>query len=92
MGQKTRQRTCIVCRKTDTKNAFLRIVRTPEGPVTFDTTGRANGRGAYVCSVACLEKAMSGKRLDAALRTKLTEEDNERIAEQLRAALANEDK
>ena len=51
-----------------------------------------NGRGAYVCSVACLDKAMRTKRLDSALRTKLTEEDCERIAQQLREALSNEDK
>ncbi len=89
---KTRQRTCIVCRENNAKNSLLRIVRTPEGAVAFDATGRMNGRGAYVCSVACLEKAMKTKRLDSALRTKLTEEDCERIAQQLREALSNEDK
>ena len=66
--------------------------RTPEGAVVFDSTGRMNGRGAYVCSVACLDKAIKTKRLDSALRTKLTEEDCERIAQQLREALSNEDK
>lgn len=59
---------------------------------SYSTTGRMNGRGAYVCSVACLDKAMKTKRLDSALRTKLTEEDCERIAQQLREALSNEDK
>ena len=89
---KARQRTCIVCRESNTKSNLLRVVRTPEGAVVFDSTGRMNGRGAYVCSVACLDKAIKTKRLDSALRTKLTEEDCERIAQQLREALSNEDK
>ena len=89
---KTRQRTCIVCRESNTKSNLLRVVRTPEGAVVFDSTGRMNGRGAYVCSVACLDKAIKTKCLDSALRTKLTEEDCERIAQQLREALSNEDK
>lgn len=90
MAGKTRQRTCIVCRTTDAKAQLLRIVRTPEGRVEFDATGRKNGRGAYVCSVACLEKALNTKRLAAALRTTLTTEDEERIASQLRDALSHE--
>lgn len=89
---KTRQRTCIVCRESNTKSNLLRVVRTPEGAVVFDSTGRMNGRGAYVCSVACFDKAIKTKRLDSALRTKSTEEDCERIAQQLREALSNEDK
>ncbi len=91
MAEKTHQRTCVVCRGTNAKNQLLRVVRTPEGAVEFDPTGRKNGRGAYLCSVACLEKAMKTKRLDSALRTKLTENDCERIAQQLRSALSNED-
>lgn len=87
MATVTKQRTCIVCRKAETKTGLLRVVRTPEGRVEFDPTGRMNGRGAYACSVACLEKALKTKRLDSALRVKLTEEDNERIAASVRDAL-----
>ena len=47
-----------------------------------------NGRGAYVCSVSCLEKAISSKRLESALRIKVTDEDRERIAEEVRASLS----
>lgn len=86
-----RQRTCIVCRATEAKSSLLRMVRTPEGIVTFDPTGKMNGRGAYVCSVSCLEKALASKRLDSALRTKVTDEDCERIATSLRAALSQDD-
>ncbi len=91
MGHVKRQRTCIVCRESDTKNSLLRIVRTPEGMICFDPTGKMNGRGAYVCSVSCLEKAFATKRLDSALRMKVTAEDCERIVNDLRASLSHED-
>lgn len=91
MGHVKRQRTCIVCRESDTKNSLLRIVRTPEGMICFDPTGKMNGRGAYVCSVSCLEKAIATKRLDSALRMKVTAEDCERIVNDLRASLFHED-
>ncbi len=91
MVQGKRQRTCVVCRTSDTKKDLLRIVRSPEGVVDFDPTGKANGRGAYVCSLACFEKAMKTKRFDSALRTKLTDEDYERIARQLRAAFCDKE-
>lgn len=45
-------RTCVVCRERRQKADLLRIVRTPEGRVVFDRTGRLNGRGAYVCADA----------------------------------------
>ena len=88
MPKQTRQRTCIVCRATDAKSSFLRIVRTPEGEVCFDPSGRKNGRGAYVCGVACLEKALSTKRLDSALRIKVTDADRDRIAQEVCTALS----
>lgn len=90
MADKTRQRTCIVCRKGNSKGNLLRLVRTPEGTVCFDASGRMSGRGAYVCGVACLEKALKTKRLDASLRVKLTNEDEQRIAEEVRNALASD--
>ncbi len=42
-------RTCVVCRERRQKDELLRIVRTPEGRVVYDRTGKQNGRGAYVC-------------------------------------------
>ena len=79
MSSHAKQRTCIVCRKTDTKQSFLRVVRTPEGQVELDPTGKKNGRGAYVCGIACFERAIATKRFDSALRTKLTEDDYGRL-------------
>lgn len=52
------ERSCVGCRKKDGKKSFLRLVRTPAGDILWDWTGRAAGRGAYLCpSKACLEQA-----------------------------------
>ena len=64
-------------------------MKTPDGTVNYDPSGRANGRGAYVCSVSCFEKAVSTRRLAGALRTKMNDEDYERVAEQLVSALSD---
>lgn len=54
------------------KKELTRVVRTPEGVVCVDATGRANGRGAYLCgSVACLEKAIKSRALERALESKI---------------------
>ena len=42
-------RTCVICRNRREKDGLFRIVRTPEGDIVFDKTGKLNGRGAYVC-------------------------------------------
>ena len=55
-------RTCIGCRTAQPKRDMLRIVRTPEGEVMPDPTGKKSGRGAYICySQECLQAALSGK-------------------------------
>lgn len=72
-------RLCVVCREKDTKRSLTRLVRTEEG-VQIDLTGKANGRGAYLCSnVRCWEKAANTDVLAKALRTSLTDDDRERI-------------
>lgn len=62
------QRMCIICRDHDAKRGLHRIVRSPEGVVAPDPTGRRNGRGAYLChKTACWEKALSSGALARAL-------------------------
>jgi len=66
-------RTCVVCRQSFPKRELNRIIRTPAGEIIYDPTGKAPGRGAYLChNLACWEKAVNGKFLDRALKTKLT--------------------
>jgi predicted RNA-binding protein YlxR (DUF448 family) len=68
------QRMCIACRGHDAKRGLHRIVRTPEGEVTLDPSGRRNGRGAYLCGqVACWEKAVGSGLLSRALNVDIDE-------------------
>lgn len=68
-------RMCVSCREMRPKKELTRVVRTPEGSVMIDRTGRANGRGAYLCGkVACLEKAVKSKALERALEIKIESE------------------
>jgi hypothetical protein len=63
------QRTCIACRSSDAKRQLLRIVRTPDGQVEIDPTGKKNGRGAYLCKIkGCWEIGLNKKALDNALK------------------------
>ena len=68
------QRQCMGCRERKPKPELIRVVRTPEGEIVADETGRKNGRGAYLCrSEACLNKALKIRALDRALEQPLTE-------------------
>ncbi|HUG30022.1 MAG TPA: YlxR family protein [Candidatus Limnocylindria bacterium] len=71
-------RSCVVCRTSREKRDLLRVVRTPDGVVHFDPTGRASGRGAYVCRDETCINGASGKgtlarALVSSLPTDITE-------------------
>ncbi|HLI90193.1 MAG TPA: YlxR family protein [Ktedonobacteraceae bacterium] len=69
-------RTCVACRETKPKRELLRIVRTPDGHVLIDATGKKSGRGAYLCArLSCWETAMKKKRLEQEFETTISEED-----------------
>ncbi len=69
------QRTCVSCRRTGEKRELVRVVRTPQGTVEVDRTGKKPGRGAYVCGERdCWDKAVRQGRLEHALHIKLTPE------------------
>jgi predicted RNA-binding protein YlxR (DUF448 family) len=89
MEKRAKQRTCIECRKTDAKQGFIRIVRTPEGAVEYDPTGKVNGRGAYVCSLACLEKALQTHKFDRALRVSVDKKKCEQLAQDIVSKILN---
>ena len=76
------QRTCVGCRRTWAKRDFVRVVRTSEGRVEVDPSGKKPGRGAYLCrDSGCWEAAMKKTRLDSALRTKVSPEDRQALLE-----------
>jgi uncharacterized protein len=72
------QRTCITCRKVMDKRNLVRLVRSGDGAVKVDETGRMPGRGAYLCG-DCLTGGTGVKNLEHALRARLTAEDKEQI-------------
>ena len=83
------QRTCIACRDTQEKRNLIRVVRTPEGQVVIDPTGKANGRGAYLCQKpACWEKGLQKKLLANALKTNLSTTDIEMLRAYLQTELS----
>lgn len=86
------QRTCVGCRTTAAKRGFVRVVRRPDGHVAVDPTGKANGRGAYVCaSPSCWEVALKRGRLAQSLRVSITDEDRQALAEYGRSLQPDED-
>lgn len=84
------QRTCVVCRQATDKRRLTRLVRTPEGGVVVDPTGKLNGRGAYLCDqVACWDKALRHPGiLGQALNSDLSAGELAAIAAQRPAAAA----
>lgn len=84
MPKKIPMRQCLGCREMKPKNELMRIVRTPEGNIVFDTRGKVSGRGAYVCrDAACLKKAVKSRALDRALETKIPDEIMNMLSEGL---------
>ncbi len=71
------QRTCVACRETDAKRGLIRLVRTAEGTVEVDPTGKRAGRGAYLCArMSCWTRGINEKTLVRALRIEgLTDEN-----------------
>ena len=71
------QRTCVACRESGEKRGLTRLVRSADGSVLHDPTGRLPGRGAYVCNQpACWERALGkGDALARALRATITSAD-----------------
>ena len=66
-AKKIPMRMCTGCREMKQKNSLIRIVKTHEGEIKLDTTGRLNGRGAYLCkSPECLKKAQKSGALSRA--------------------------
>lgn len=74
-------RKCIGCSEMKSKKEMIRVVRTAENEIILDTTGKKNGRGAYVCCPECLAKAMKSKGLSRALNTAVPDEVYEKLKE-----------
>jgi len=83
--RKIPMRMCVGCREMKDKRELIRVVRSPEGTVSLDPTGKKSGRGAYVCrKTECLTRALKQRQLDRQLDVSLSPE----VQESLRAELA----
>ena len=79
------QRTCIGCNEKKDKKEFIRIVKDNENNISIDRTGKANGRGAYICDdIECLEKAIKNKRIEKSFKMNI----DESIYENLRSVIS----
>lgn len=74
------QRTCMGCNLKKDKKDLIRLVFNKTGEIFFDRTGKAEGRGAYICDdIKCLEKAIKTKRLERVFETKIDDKLYENI-------------
>lgn len=81
---KTPLRQCTGCREMKNKKELMRVIRTPDGEICLDCTGRANGRGAYLCkSSECFTRARKSKGLERSLKVSIPEEIYEKLEKEL---------
>lgn len=77
-------RQCIGCGEKKSKRDMIRVLRTTEGEIILDATGRKNGRGAYLCrSAECLKKAGKSKGLERSLKTVIPQEVYESLEKEI---------
>ena len=66
---------CTGCGEHKPKRELVRVVKSPEGEISLDLTGRKSGRGAYICpSIECLAKAKKAKRLEKAFSCQIPDD------------------
>lgn len=88
MQKKIPQRQCMGCRERKEKRQLIRVVRSPEGEVSLDFSGKKNGRGAYLCpDPACLKKAIKAKALDRSLEVTIPQEIYDRLEKEMEVQL-----
>ena len=87
MQKKIPQRQCMGCRERMEKRQLIRVVRTPDGQVSLDFSGKVSGRGAYICPKAeCLRKAQKAKALDRSLEVSIPDEVYARLEKEIEVA------
>jgi predicted RNA-binding protein YlxR (DUF448 family) len=81
-------RRCTGCGEQKPKKELVRVVKTPDGEILLDLTGKASGRGAYICNNAeCLKKARKSKRIDRTFEITIPDA----IYEQMEAQISKDD-
>ena len=78
-------RQCVGCLKMKPKNELIRVIKTVEGNVELDSTGKKNGRGAYICPcMDCLKKARKSKGIERSLKIAIPDEVYENLDREMR--------
>jgi len=79
-------RQCTGCREMKSKKEMIRVLKTAENEIVLDTTGKKNGRGAYLCfSRDCLEKAIKSRGLERSLKAPIPEEVYQNLKKEFEA-------
>lgn len=77
-------RQCTGCGEMKPKKELVRVVKTPEGNIMIDRSGKANGRGAYIChNIDCYKKAVKARRFEKAFSMPILESVSEQIVKEL---------
>ncbi len=89
--KKMPERRCVGCGNPFPKKDLIRVVKTPDGSIELDFTGKKSGRGAYVCrNIDCLIKARKAKRLERSLNTSIPEDVSAALEAELKQYAAKE--
>lgn len=84
--KKVPMRRCVGCGESRSRKELIRIIRTPEGSITIDATGRGNGRGAYICpNAGCLGRAQKSRGLERSLKEAVPPEIYETLEKEMSA-------
>ncbi len=82
--KKIPQRKCVACSDRESKKQLMRIVKNKEGQIFVDSSGKANGRGAYVhLSEECIDKTIKGHLIEKAFKSTVPSELYDRLKEEL---------
>lgn len=82
--KKVPMRQCVGCHNMVSKREMIRVIKTSDGEIMLDATGKKNGRGAYLCnSKECLEKAIKSKSLERSLKAAIPAEIYDSLKEEL---------
>ena len=85
--KKIPMRMCLGCGEMMPKKELIRAVKSPEGDISLDFTGKKSGRGAYICrDVTCLKKVRKSRRLERNLECPISEEIYDRMEKELSEA------
>lgn len=85
MNKKIPLRQCVGCGEMKSKKEMMRVLKTAEGPIVLDVTGKKNGRGAYLClSEECLKKARKNKGLERSFKMSIPEEVYESLEKEFK--------